>query len=259
MMATVLMRKAEAGMEDVGDDGNSVDEEGFWELGDVHTIAGKGLESMAHVAEGNEGDAERQRDEAEAMAAMYGSDFVLISPREWLFRYDIATGVVGEMCLRLPLDYPSRSPPALTLDIVNCPVKTEKANFRRSFEPGTEVAFAWAERFRELCQVSAAEQQECVERKHAERARQYERTWAAQDAQTCVPQRRLARHWRRTPWTLPSDKALALPSRAEVVEENRRRQKEVEAREKLAKDIDSSWKVSVTNRRCQNPLRPRIF
>jgi len=119
----------------------------------------------------NDEDVCRQRDEACAMSAMYGSDFGEISPSAWLLRYDIAKGVVGEMRMKLPKDYPSCVAPELTIDIPTCAnVKELLHSFLVDFSPGNEVAFTWGERFVALCRDGQQRLHEVTTRKSAERA-----------------------------------------------------------------------------------------
>jgi len=234
-------------------DGESSSDDGFWEAAQF---------PCEDRALGDAGDADRQRDEAEAMEAMYGSDFAVVGAREWLFRYDIATGVSGELRMRLPADYPSRSPPALAMDVVNChDIKQVQKELLRSFVPDTEVGFEWAERFRELCQVSAAEQQQCLRERHAEQSAEHRRAADAREvAKSLVSSRSRWSTWtfqHRSPWALPSQEALSKLSLLEVAAKNKRRRKELEAKEKLEKTAEASWKMSVANKHGKNPLRPR--
>jgi len=117
------------------------------------------------------GDASRQRDEAEAMAAIYGADFVEASQSEWRLRCRLAKGVVAEMRLELPEDYPSRSAPRLTLDVpASGDLKEAQQSFLDDFVPGSEVAFTWGQRFEKLCQSGAERLQAVDEERRSQRA-----------------------------------------------------------------------------------------
>mmetsp|Transcript_95546 Transcript_95546/g.270504 ORF Transcript_95546/g.270504 Transcript_95546/m.270504 type:complete len:284 (+) Transcript_95546:60-911(+) len=194
-----------------------------WEAAAVAEDAGAGRHREPAAAE-EDGDAGRQRDEAEAMAAMYGADFVQLSPTEWLFRFDMGQGVAGEMRLALPEDYPSRSAPALALD---APVGRDLKEIHRSlleeFEPGSEVAFAWAERFREICRDAAGKLQRVNVKKKveggatpAEECRPYEPKVCWLAALREANARYAALPCARLP---PPDVG---PSRGEIVAENQR-------------------------------------
>ena len=97
-------------------------------------------------------DAARRRDEAEALAAMFGDDFFEIGPFEWILR---CTDAHAELTIQLPADYPSRSPPVLLLDAPSC--ERGKAGemcqeFLRDFIPGEEHGATLALRFFEAFQ-----------------------------------------------------------------------------------------------------------
>jgi len=95
------------------------------------------------------GDAARRQDEAEALAAIFGQDFVEISAAEWHIHCS-ATG--AELTLCLPEDYPSCSPPDLTLDI---PRRGDLAKIcqelKALFAPGEEVGYIMADQFYAFC------------------------------------------------------------------------------------------------------------
>jgi len=139
-----------------------------WELIQVPPIISEHIEGS--LSDGGSENDERQRWEALAMAGMYGDGFEELSPTEWLFRTDIAKGVFGEMRLSLPADYPSHSAPALTLCIPGCrDVQAICRDFMQEFVPGHEVAFAWGERFQQLCKTSAEALKALTASKKAER------------------------------------------------------------------------------------------
>lgn len=251
-------RNAAYATENVGSVCDDSDEEGFWEMCEFCSPVDTEAECMQCAIEDSEGgDAGRRRDEAEVMAAMYGSDFILISPREWVLHYNIAKGVLGQMHMRLPVDYPSCSAPVLALDIPNCTdLKKVKAGFLESFVPDNEVAFIWAERFMELCRESAEELQELMSQRREERSVRLNHARGQREL--------LWEQWpqpqvRRSRWRLPSEQALAVPSTAEVAARNQQRQRELEAREKLERELHASWKASaasVPRRPRRNPLCP---
>lgn len=235
----------------------------FCEIEEENAITGAETASAHAIKEDN---AIRQNDEAEAMSAMYGSQFVLTYSNEWLFRYEIASGVTGEMKIRLPVDYPSHSPPKLALWVPNCgDLKQLTSDFLEIFQPDVEVMFAWAERFVELCGESAEIMQEIVTQKKAARSERLQLTRAAVEPLPWLLQQRLQRLERRR-WRWPSERgcwpsedALARPSRVEVAAENRRRQRYLESREKLEQEVRASWTVSSNHQPGRNPLRPCMF
>lgn len=235
----------------------------FCEIEEENAITGAEAASAHAIKEDN---AIRQNDEAEAMSAMYGSQFVLISSNEWLFRYEIASAVFGEMEIRLPVDYPSHSPPKLALWVPNCgDLKQHTNDFLDIFQPDVEVMFAWAERFMELCRESAEIMQVVVTQKKAVRSERLQLTRAAVEPLPPQLQQRLQslqrRRWRwpSERWYWPSEDALARPSRFEVAAENCRRQRYLEAREKLEQEVRASWTVGANHQAGRNPLRPRTF
>lgn len=117
-------------------------------------------------------DISRQRDEASAMAAMYGPSFSEISTNEWRFQYELAKGVVGEMRMSIPTDYPSSSVPELTLDIPGCTnLKQTQQSFLDEYVAGNEVGFAWGELFHQLCRSSADKLQVVAIQKNADRSK----------------------------------------------------------------------------------------
>lgn len=145
-----------------------------WEFIQVPPILSERMEgSFSDEGSENDGGSEndaRQRCEALAMAGMYGKGFQELSQNEWVFRTDIAKGVFGEMWLSLPVDYPWHSAPTLTLCIPGCRDLQEICkDFMQDFVPGNEVAFAWSERFQQLCKTSAEALQALTASKKAER------------------------------------------------------------------------------------------
>lgn len=126
----------EAAGEDSGDDG-------FWELGEVF------------VGSASTEDTSRQGDETEALAAMFPDSFVpQVTANEWLFRSPLSKTIYGVMRVKLPADYPSRSPPVVMLDIPGVhDLKGIVCAMRKEFQPDSEVGWAWGERFEELCRI----------------------------------------------------------------------------------------------------------
>lgn len=176
-------------------------------------------------------DVRRQRDEANAMAAMYGSSFSEISANEWRFTCELARGVVGEMRMAIPTDYPSSSVPNLTLDIPGCSgLPQTKQSFLDEYVVGNEVGFAWGERFHQLCRHSAQQLQVVGMKKMADRS---ERLAQAKTAKTPTTRQQL--HRRSTILDLYrsavtegyhrhcySGKVEGGPSRNDLLAENRR-------------------------------------
>lgn len=136
-----------------------------------------------HERQDENDDIWRQRDEASAMAAIYGPSFSGISMTEWLFQCELAKGVVGTMRVTIPEDYPSNSAPDVALDI---PGSNDLAQARQSFlndyVVGNEVGFAWGERFYQLCRSSADQLQAIAMRKRADRSSRLEQLKAAKTA-----------------------------------------------------------------------------
>jgi len=143
-----------------GDDGG--DEDGFWDLGEVATAGSASPE-----------DVSRQRDETDAMEAMFPDSFVpQVTANEWFFRSPLSKTIHGEMRVRLPADYPSRSPPTVMLDIPG--VQDLKGIVRamlKEFQPDSEVGWAWGERFEELCRVVRERREKTAAEKAAAQAR----------------------------------------------------------------------------------------
>lgn len=177
-------------------------DDGFWEISEAtdgswelpctgragekpqHPLAVEGISCvMASRPTEFDGDADRRRDEAEAMAAMYPLNFVKVSEREWLFRYDLACGVVGEMGMKLPRNYPSGSPPKLTLDVPGIrDLKEVRAILLSKYSPDLEVGFAWAEYFEEVCRGLAEQLEILGKERRAERAKRLGLALPAQEA-----------------------------------------------------------------------------
>ncbi|CAK0830632.1 unnamed protein product [Prorocentrum cordatum] len=93
----------------------------------------------------------RRRDEADALLAIFGEDFLELSGNsEWRFQYraDSETAVATLIC-HLPDDYPSCSPPVLVLDGPRRPTEDSEAcgQFLTSFVPGQEFGLRLGEFF----------------------------------------------------------------------------------------------------------------
>lgn len=179
----------------------------------------------------------RQRDEASAMAAIYGPSFSGISMTEWLFQCELAKGVVGTMRVIIPKDYPSISAPDLVLDI---PGSNDLAQARQSFlndyVVGNEVGFAWGERFHQLCRSSADQLQAIAMKKRADRSARLEQLKTAKTSMPAsTPEARQQLHRPSNSIGLYcfavreayhklryDDKVDRGPSRIEILAENRR-------------------------------------
>lgn len=250
-------------------DGSS---DGFWDLSDgvmeafrkrAHSDELSGDEVAVTGAVDESSNMERQREEAEAMAAMYGASFLQLSATEWLFRYDIAKGVVGEMRVTFGLEYPSHRPPELTLDIPGCRgLKEIRDSLRAEFTRDVEVVFSWAERFQELCKQSAERLQVLVkEKKVKPDARFPSTTDVAQDLRLHRRSTTGMPYWPRRSYEqwISSAKCCYYagtcqcccpgggPCRAEVMSENDRRRKEAEARDTKRREEArrlAAWKAN---------------
>jgi hypothetical protein len=152
---------------DAGEDEESDD--GFWEMADMKLRAA----APNHEEEEQSGDLSRQRDEAEAMAAMYPDSFSQVSATEWLFRSPISKTMFGEMRIRLPRSYPSLSPPWVSLDIPGVlDLQGIVRKMRKEYKPDAEVGFPWAERFEELCRVVRERREKAAADKEASRKKE---------------------------------------------------------------------------------------
>ena len=96
-------------------------------------------------------DAERRHEEWTALLAIYGEDAVDGAPDALEWRVSL-----GERCgwleVHLPLDYPSRAPPAPVIIAPGLPDAPRAAlalELHALHEAGAEVVFLWAEHLRE--------------------------------------------------------------------------------------------------------------
>lgn len=209
-----------------------MDDTGEWIL---LSEEGRDCLDRGHRGPDDNDDVSRQRDEASAMAAMYGSSFSEISTNEWRFQYELAKGVVGEMRMAIPTDYPSSSVPELTLDIPGCTdLKQARQSFLHEYVAGNEVGFAWGELFHQLCRSSADKLQVVAMQKRADRS---ERLAQAKNAKTPAARHTAQQlHWRSNSMDLycfavkegyrrhcfAGGKVDGGPSRSELLAENRR-------------------------------------
>lgn len=170
------------------------------------------------------------------MAAMYGTDFVQASQSEWLLRCSLAKGIVAEMRLELPEDYPSRSAPRLTLDVpASGDWKEAQQSFLDDFVPGSEVAFTWGQRFEELCRSIAERLQAAAEERRSKRA-----TTAHAAVCAAVPGMpldaadlyRMATAMAVSRMYDPYSTLRKCPSRGEILAENERLRQEAEQKRK---------------------------
>eukprot|EP00416_Gambierdiscus_australes_P032010 CAMPEP_0171091538 /NCGR_PEP_ID=MMETSP0766_2-20121228/33915_1 /TAXON_ID=439317 /ORGANISM="Gambierdiscus australes, Strain CAWD 149" /LENGTH=281 /DNA_ID=CAMNT_0011549653 /DNA_START=54 /DNA_END=899 /DNA_ORIENTATION=+ len=211
------------------------------------------------LVEGGDADADRRRDEANVMAAMYGQDFVEISPTEWLFSYSLGKGVAGEMRMSLPDDYPSTSMPGLVLDIPACgDLEQTRWRFIDEFVPGSEVAFAWAERFHQVCREAAKRLRAVVSEREADRAARFRLPSVVEDERE---ERRGFSNWelrqaavdeagRRCYQFAGSQSG---PSRAELAQENHWLRLEAEERRRREEQqrrnaVGASWRAVESTR-----------
>jgi len=104
-------------------------------------------------------DAERRRDEAEALASMFGDEFLELSSNEWVLCCN-GTATNGQLTILLPDDYPSCSPPRLTLDVPgHAGLREACQEFLVGFTPGEEFGLVVAQCFFNFC--NSLEDREC--------------------------------------------------------------------------------------------------
>ena len=92
---------------------------------------------------------ERQKDEAEALQAIYGDDFEEFSDSEWRFKHSDGLSLV----CHLPSMYPSDDPPVLVLSTSAAGGNAFIEHLVAQFDPDAEFGMAIAENFFEFCQA----------------------------------------------------------------------------------------------------------
>ena len=112
-------------------------------------------------------DGPRRRDEAEALSAIFGDDFLEVSGSEWKFRSPLISREFpsggnenrsAQLTCFLPEDYPSRSAPVLVVEGAGSGVHETCERFlAENFRPDEEIGFALAEQFFDLCRENHLE------------------------------------------------------------------------------------------------------
>jgi hypothetical protein len=97
---------------------------------------------------------ERQKDEAEALQAIYGDDFEGFSESEWRFKHNDAS-----LICHLPSAYPSDEPPVLFLSDDSTPADGDAfiERLMAQFVPDAEFGLAIAQQFFEFCQAEESQ------------------------------------------------------------------------------------------------------